>query len=117
MLKMFVFWLLLQPWQFNALNEVSSYESCNLCPTVTNVQGSTSIQGTYSLSWNAVPSAIEYKVWYVRHSDGYTSAEFATLSSGWVFPSLTSGTHTFYIKSVCENGTTNFIGVEDLIEF
>ncbi len=117
MLKMFVFWLLLQPlYPIAPLPANGSLEGCS-CPTATNLQKTGETTTSYSFTWTGNAEAINYEVWYVRENDAFTSSVVTTTTTAHTFNNLLPGQHTFYVRVVCDCGTSGFIGIEDLIEF
>ncbi|MDO8365211.1 MAG: hypothetical protein Q7T20_00345 [Saprospiraceae bacterium] len=72
-------------------------------------------QSSVSYSWSAVSGATEYKVYYVRQSDGYTSSVQVSSSTGYTSPVLSTGTYTFFFAAVCGNETLSYIADEVII--
>ncbi len=115
MLKMFVFWLLLQPLYPTApMPAVGAFEGCG-CPAATSLQKTGETATSYSFTWTGNTEATSYEVWYVRDG-GFTSSVVTTTATAHTFNNLLPGQHTFYVRVVCDCGTSGFIGIEDIIE-
>jgi hypothetical protein len=71
--------------------------------------------GAASFSWNAVSGATEYVVFYVRQGDNYTSPLTHTQSTSFAYSGLPSGKYNFCFATVCENGLSQIIIIEDLV--
>ncbi len=71
--------------------------------------------GAASFSWNAVSEASEYVVYFVRQGDNYTSSQIYTSNTSISFSGLPSGTYNFYFATVCGNGSSGIIIIEDLV--
>lgn len=86
------------------------------CPEPTNVHVAGQSSGSISFDWDDCGCiAFVYKVKYVRHSDGYTSAVYTTTSSNFTFTGLQAGTHTFYFWTECGGEPSGIIGNEELV--
>ena len=72
-------------------------------------------QSTVSYSWSPVSGATAYKVYYVRLSDGYTSAVTTSSSTTYTSPQLAAGGYRFYFAPVCGSGTLSYIADEVII--
>ncbi|MBI1228449.1 MAG: hypothetical protein GC192_24655 [Bacteroidetes bacterium] len=84
------------------------------CPTPTNGHVTSKSSGTISFDWDDCGCAgSTYKIWYYRSDDSYTSPEYSTSTSYYTFNSLSSGTYTFYYKTVCIDGESDGIIVVD----
>lgn len=108
--------LFLTLFQLSAASFVTAVQTapCN-CPSATNLHKTGSTSTTYSCAWDAADnSALEYKVWYVRSEDNYSSGTFTTTSKSYTFTGLTSGHYTFYVQVVCNGGTSEYVGIEDV---
>ncbi len=111
----FFVWLLLQPLFFNApTSSIGAANDCS-CPVVTNLQNTGATANSLSYSWNGSTEAIYYEVWYVRDG-GHTSAVSTATLTSYTFNNLLPGDYIFYVRVVCDGGTSGFIGVEDQIE-
>lgn len=71
-------------------------------------------EGSVAFSWGSVPSATEYRVYYVRTSDNYTSGVFTTGSTSISFNDLPAGTYRFYFAAVCGQESLDWI-IDDVI--
>jgi hypothetical protein len=71
--------------------------------------------GAASFSWNAVSGATEYVVFYIRHGDNYTSPLNYIQSTSFVYSDLPSGKYNFCFATVCGNGLSQIIIIEDLV--
>lgn len=54
-----------------------------------------------SFDWDVAGSPDNFKVWYYRSEDNYTSAPVITSNPYYTFSSLTSGTYDFYVVAIC----------------
>ncbi|MBN8680105.1 MAG: hypothetical protein J0M29_17910 [Chitinophagales bacterium] len=89
---------------------VRKYQSC----IIENLQH-TSGQGSITYNWNAVSGASNYKTYYVRLSDGYTSETFTVYSTCKPYSGLTSGAYRFYFAADCGSGTLEYIADEVIL--
>lgn len=83
------------------------------CPEVTNLHKTSETSTSKSYGWNG--SGSEYKVWYYRSEDSYTSSVSTAYSTSYTFSGLTAGHYTFYVQTVCGAEASGFIGVEDVV--
>ncbi len=83
------------------------------CPTPTSLSRTAVTSSSISFSWGSTGTS--YQVYYVRVADGYTSSVMTTSSTSMTIPGLTSGAYKFYFATVCEDGTSDYIIVEDLV--
>ena len=98
---------------FSFANETEDEVTCNPPANVTTVAQSA---GSVSFDWDdCTGGCTEYKVWYVRQDDGYTSNKVTTSASDISFSGLADGTYDFYFATVCAGGVSSIIGVEELI--
>jgi hypothetical protein len=112
MLKMFV---LLLPLLFGAATPDLSIYTVSECPMPSWLQKTTAADGNYSMEWGTVSGATEYEVWYIKN--GYTSPVQTTNQTSFTFNNLVSGNYTFYVRTVCTEGVSSFIGNNDILEF
>lgn len=112
MLKTVVIWLLLQPMGIFCPIENGQ----DACPTVTNLHKLAETSSSFSMEWDAVGAATNYKVWNVRHSDGATLSSGFTSGTSYTFINLTPGAYTFFVAAVCGEERSDFIGIEDVLE-
>jgi hypothetical protein len=86
------------------------------CANVSNVQVTGQGSGTISFSWSSDSAATQYKLWYVRLSDGYTSG--ATFVTGTVhtYTGLAAGQYSFKFVKVCGGEGSNIIGLEEIVQ-
>lgn len=68
-----------------------------------------------SFDWSPVYSATEYKVWYYRKEDDFTSQEVFTSSTDISFTNLEEGTYEFYFATVCGGIISQVIVTDDLL--
>lgn len=114
MLKAILFLTILQISAASFTSDVQT-APCN-CPSVTNLYKTSSSSTTYSCAWDAADnSVLEYRVWYVRSEDNYNSGTFTTTSKSYTFTGLTSGHYSFYVQVVCSGGTSEYVGIEDVV--
>ncbi|MCC6725462.1 MAG: hypothetical protein IT258_13220 [Saprospiraceae bacterium] len=85
------------------------------CTAVANVQKTGQGSGSISFAWFSSSDATQYKIWYVRQSDGYTSANVLTTSSNHTFTGLAAGQYTFYFVKVCGGESSGYVGIEEII--
>ncbi|HLP92741.1 MAG TPA: hypothetical protein VK168_01850 [Saprospiraceae bacterium] len=95
---------------FSVPSTVRKYQSC----IIENLQH-TAGQGSVTYNWNAVSGANNYKTYYVRLSDGYTSETFTVYSNYKPFYGLTSGAYRFYFAADCGSGTLEYIADEVIL--
>ncbi len=86
------------------------------CPDPSNVHKSGSGSGYITYDWDDCGCLLNnYKVKYIRKSDGYTSPVYSTSSSNFTFTGLQPGAYTFYFWTDCGGGNiSNVIGVDDI---
>jgi hypothetical protein len=85
------------------------------CPAPSNVQVTGTGSGSISFDWdNCNCFSTGFTVKYLRHSDGYTSPETSITNSNHTFSGLSTGTYTFYFRTVCGGQKSEAIVVEDL---
>ncbi|MCF8245786.1 MAG: fibronectin type III domain-containing protein [Saprospiraceae bacterium] len=113
MLKILVLLLYLLPGSMQPLTPTS--EDCN-CPPVTNLQKAWQTSSAYTLSWTANSAAAGYIVKYTREEDSYASQAFYTSSSTFTFNNLPAGHYQFNVAADCGSTTSDFVGIEDVIE-
>lgn len=85
------------------------------CPGASNLQKTGETGNSFTCSWVAAYSGAQYRVWYVRHDDGYNSGQTYTYSTSHNFTGLAAGHYTFYVQTICEGEVSSFIGIEDTI--
>ncbi len=83
------------------------------CP-IQNLTKTDQSAGFVSYSWSAVSGATEYKVFYTRTNDNYTSSMFTTGSTYISFSGLPAGNYRFYFAAVCGQETLDYV-VDDVI--
>lgn len=85
------------------------------CPCVQNVQVTQRTNHSISFTWDAQSPGLQYKLWYVRQEDGATAGYFFTYDGDYTFSGLSSGHYTFYFQTLCGEGASGYIGIEDII--
>jgi hypothetical protein len=85
------------------------------CPNVTNLQKTGQTSSSISYAWNNAYSGTEFRVWYVRQGDNYTSGFFYTNNLSYQFTGLSTGVYTFYFQALCGEESSGYIGIEDTI--
>lgn len=115
MTKMIVFLLFTLPSMFGAPTGQATV-TCT-CPGITNLQKTGHTTSSISYSWDGYDGATQYKVYFYRSGDQYTSGYFYTSSTSYNFTSLPAGNYTFYFATVCGSESSGYVGVEDLILF
>jgi hypothetical protein len=113
MFKMFAFLFLFLPSVFGA-NPVTEPQPCT-CPEISNLQKTGETSNSLSYAWSSGYMGAQYKVWYHRAEDGYTSGFFYTYNLSYNFTGLSAGHYTFYFQSLCGNETSSYIGIEDTV--
>ena len=73
------------------------------CP-IQNLTKTDQSSGSVSYSWAAISGVTEYKVWYTRTNDNYTSSVTTTGSTSITFSGLPAGSYHFYFAAVCGQG-------------
>jgi hypothetical protein len=68
-----------------------------------------------SFAWDAVAGATEYRVWYERQQDNFSSSTTSTGNTNITFTNLPAGTYKFYFATVCGMGTSTSYVIVDLI--
>ena len=111
MIKMIAFLAAFMPSTlgFQPLNETPI---CG-CEAVANVQITGQGSGSISFSWQGDYDATEYKLWYQRQSDSYTSAPVFITASSYSFSGLAAGNYSFYFGKQCDSELSDIIGIED----
>lgn len=71
--------------------------------------------GSISFAWNAVTGASGYKIWFVRHSDNYTSPVYRTSNTTYSFSGLPSGTYDFYFQTECDSSESASFVIEEVV--
>ncbi len=113
MTKILVFLLFLLPMTFG-FSPVREVATC-ACPAVTNLQKTGQGSGSISFSWSSGYDATQYKLWYVRAADGYTSSPVYLDNASHAYSNLAAGRHAFYFVTVCSGEESGFIGTEEII--
>lgn len=111
MFKSIVFLLAFLPsvFGFTASNEPTSCD----CPSVTNLQKTGGSSSSFSFAWTGVDAADQYRVWYHRQENQFTSGYFYTSETSFNFTDLDAGHYTFYVMAECGSEGSNIIGIED----
>ncbi len=113
MFKLLVF---LSLFQLSALDFGASAKPAPItCPNVTDLQKTGQTSNTITYAWSNAYSGAQYRVWYTRQADGYTSSFQYTYSLSHTFTGLSAGHYTFYFQTLCGEESSNYIGVEDVI--
>jgi hypothetical protein len=113
MFKMIAFLAAFLPSVFG--NEPTPETTTCACSAVANVQRTGQGSGSISFAWFSSSEATQYKLWYVRQSDGYTSTPVFITPSNHTYSGLAAGQYTFYFQKVCGGeGSTN-IGIDDIV--
>lgn len=112
MLKTVVLWLFLQPLAPIA----TSMDESGDCPPVLSFHKTGKSSDSFSVSWDYDDGTVQYILWYKREADGYLSQPDFISNTNYTFYGLSPGRYTFYIAAVCGEVTSDYIGVDDLIE-
>lgn len=84
------------------------------CPAPSVVKTAHS-SGFISFSWGSGTGATEYKAWYVRHNDNFTSQVITTGSTSISYSGLLPGNYSFYFQTVCGEDTSSYVIIDDLM--
>lgn len=114
MTKMVVFMMLFLPSMF-AFMPAADLATCS-CATVSNVQKTGQTSNSISYAWDGSQGATQYKVWFTRQEDQYTSSYFYTLTPSFTFTNLSAGHYTFNIVAECGGEASNIVGLEDFVQ-
>ena len=117
MFKLFAFLILLIPSGIGSVPAIKpAVEAPTLtCPGISNLQKTGQTSASISYAWSNAYFGAQYKVWYVRQEDGYTSGYFYSYSPAYTFSGLSAGHYTFYFQALCEGEVSNYVGIEDTI--
>lgn len=113
MLKLIAFLMLLLP-NTQASIPTDASPVCT-CPVVANLEKTGETSNSISYSWDNVYSGAQYRVWYTRAADNYTSDFSYTYNNSFTFNGLSAGSYTFYFQTICGEESSSYIGVEDII--
>ena len=83
------------------------------CPDVSGLQKTGETSNSISYAWSN--TGAEYKLWYTREEDTYTSSFIYTYNTSYSFTGLSAGHYTFYFQALCGAETSGYIGAEDII--
>ena len=108
-----LFMLLHATDDFSSENSVTATSTC---PEVSNLHKTFETSNSFACAWNAANGATEYKLWYSRQEDNFTSGYFYTTNVAYTFTGLTTGRYTFYVATVCGTETSGWVVVEDDIQ-
>ena len=102
------------------LSSVSGFASSSepvpcSCLNVTELQKTGQSSSSISYSWSNAYSGAQFRVWYARQEDSYTSGFFYTNNLSFDFTGLSAGHYTFYFQVLCGGETSGYIGIEDTI--
>ncbi|MDO8365500.1 MAG: hypothetical protein Q7T20_01800 [Saprospiraceae bacterium] len=114
MYKLLVFLALFLPSISGFASSSEPAAPCS-CPNVTDVQETGQTSSSISYSWNNGYSGAQFKLWYTRQEDSYTSGFFYTNNLSYNFTGLSAGHYTFFFQALCEEETSGIIGIEDTI--
>lgn len=87
------------------------------CLPVTNFQKSGESSGSISLTWSSSQGATGYKIWYTRLEDQYASNYFYPSGTTFSLTALPTGHYIFYLTALCAETSSEWVGVEDVIQF
>ncbi|MBK8567192.1 MAG: hypothetical protein IPN76_28675 [Saprospiraceae bacterium] len=87
------------------------------CPSISNLQKTFQSSGSVAFNWSAASGATQYKLWYVRESDGFTSSYSYTTNTSFNYSGLAVGQYDFYFQTVCNGEGSSFTGWEDTVIF
>jgi hypothetical protein len=113
MLKLLAFLILLAP--ANPVSKPIVEPVVCTCPNISDLQKTAETSNSITYSWNNAYSGAQYRVWYSRQEDSYTSGFFYTYNTAYTFTGLSAGHYTFYFQAICGGETSGYIGTEDLI--
>lgn len=84
------------------------------CPTP-EVSITEQAASSVTFSWNAVSGATQYRIWYVRREDNYTSSVITTGGTSVTFSNLTSGTYDFHFQTSCGGDGNSAIIIAEIM--
>jgi hypothetical protein len=85
------------------------------CSNVTNLQKTAQSPSSFSYAWNHNYTGAQFKVWYTREEDTFTSSFFYTSNLSYNFTGLSTGHYTFYFQALCDGTPSGYIGIEDIL--
>lgn len=71
--------------------------------------------GYVSFAWNPVNGATGYQVWYVNKTTNNSSWVHSTSNTDIQFPDLPAGLYAFHFKAIHEDGSFEYVVLDDLI--
>ena len=83
------------------------------CPDVSGLQKTSETSSSISYAWSN--AGAQYKLWYTREEDAFTSSFIYTYNTSYSFAGLSAGHYTFYFQALCGAETSGYIGDEDII--
>ena len=106
------FFAFLQPFHEGmANNQPPVAITCD--PPVATVTGQSA--NSVSFAWGGLGGATEYRIWYVRQQDNYTSGTITTNNTNFTYSNLPPGTYRFYFATVCGLSTSGSYVIEELV--
>ena len=85
------------------------------CPEPGSLTRTGTGSGWIAYSWSGPGGATGYQVYYVRLADSYTSSVMSTGSPAMNISGLAAGYYRFYFATVCADGTSDYVVIDDLI--
>lgn len=106
--------LLLVPAAAGISSNVTPVTTELACPTP-NVSKTGQGSGSVSFSWGPVSGAASYNVWYVRKDNNTNSSVFNTTAAAITFSGLDAGNYRFYFCTVCADGSSEYVVIDDVV--
>ncbi|MEI6410570.1 MAG: hypothetical protein WCR52_14365 [Bacteroidota bacterium] len=113
-LKLTIVLLLLVPAVPGISSNVTPVATELACPTP-NVSKTGQGSGSISFAWGPVSGAASYNVWYVRKDNNTSSAVFNTATNSFTFSGLEAGNYRFYFSTVCADGSSEYVIIDELV--
>ena len=101
-------------WPAPATTDTPEAAPCD-CPSATNLHKTGQTSSSYTMAWDSDYAGAQFRVWYVRQADQVSSGYFYTYNASYTFTSLSAGTYTTYVQTLCGSESSGFIGAEDIV--
>lgn len=98
----------------SGISDKTAKATCD-CPSITGLQKTGESSTSVSYSWGSSLAATQYKLWFVRQEDSFTSGNYFATGNSYTFSNLPSGTYTFYFVAFCGDVSSGFVGVEEVV--
>lgn len=114
LVKLSILLLLLVPAVPGISSNVTPMATELVCPTP-NVSKTGQGSGSISFAWGPVSGAASYNMWYVRKDDNTSSSVFNTTANSIAYTGLNAGNYRFYFYTVCEDGSSEYVIIDETI--